>query len=339
MVVRFKQSSEKQDFRSRYDVYLNTAKRLAKYGKQSMIEEIIDHQKKFEEITGEPFVSRLIVIYGKVGMFQHARKLFDEMPSLNCPQTVYSFNALLSACIDCSEFDEFNHIVKELPPKLGITLDVVSYNTIMKGLCKMGALDSAAMVVDQMVEKGVSPSLVTFNTLLNAFYTKERFADGEATWKKMMMDDSVSPDVRSYNARILGLGMENRMEEAEELVNEMGRNGIETDVHSFIAMIKGCVKLDNLEGAKRWYEEIQKQEIAMNSAVFYTLVPFLCEKGDLQYAFEVCRGFLSGKVAVDGNVVQSVVDGLIKGQRDGEAEELVELGCANKYKLFVRREI
>ncbi|CAN0852546.1 Pentatricopeptide repeat-containing protein At3g13160, mitochondrial [Linum grandiflorum] len=203
----------------------------------------------------------------------------------------------------------------------------------------MGALDSAAMVVDQMVEKGVSPSLVTFNTLLNAFYTKERFADGEATWKKMMMDDSVSPDVRSYNARILGLGMENRMEEAEELVNEMGRNGIETDVHSFIAMIKGCVKLDNLEGAKRWYEEIQKQEIAMNSAVFYTLVPFLCEKGDLQYAFEVCRGFLSGKVAVDGNVVQSVVDGLIKGQRDGEAEELVELGCANKYKLFVRREI
>ncbi|CAN1319121.1 Pentatricopeptide repeat-containing protein At3g13160, mitochondrial [Linum perenne] len=334
MVVRFKESSEKTDFRSRYDVYLTTAKRLAKYHKHYMIEEIIEHQKKFTDIKNEQFVSRLIVVYGKVGMFRQARKLFDEMPSLGCEQTVYSFNALLSACIDCSLFDEFDCIVKELPKKIGITLDVVSYNTIMKGLCKMGALDAAAMVVDQMVEKGVSPSLVTFNTLLYAFYSKERFSDGEATWERMV-EMGVSPDVRSYNSRVLGLAFEKKMEEAGKLVNEMGSKGVEPDVHSFIAMIRGCVKDGDLEGAKGWYEEILKREIELNKTVFDVLVPFLCEKGDLRYAFEVCCRILDKKIAVDGNVVQSVVDGLVKGEKGEEAGELVQLGRANRYKIVV----
>ncbi|CAN1198600.1 Pentatricopeptide repeat-containing protein At3g13160, mitochondrial [Linum perenne] len=204
----------------------------------------------------------------------------------------------------------------------------------MKGLCKMGALDAAAMVVDQMVEKGVSPSLVTFNTLLYAFYSKERFSDGEATWERMV-EMGVSPDVRSYNSRVLGLAFEKKMEEAGKLVNEMGSKGVEPDVHSFIALIRGCVKDGDLEGAKGWYEVILKRDIELNKTVFDVLVPFLCEKGDLRYAFEVCCRILDEKIAVDGNVVQSVVDGLVKGEKGEEAGELVQLGRANRYKIVV----
>ncbi|CAI0468033.1 unnamed protein product [Linum tenue] len=85
-------------------VYLNTFRRLATHGEFSMIEEIVEHQKKFKDITRGKFVSRLIVICGRVGMFKQARKLFDELPGINCPRTVYSLNALLSACIDSEKW-------------------------------------------------------------------------------------------------------------------------------------------------------------------------------------------------------------------------------------------
>ncbi|CAL1372574.1 unnamed protein product [Linum trigynum] len=334
MVKRFKESSESQDFRSRFDVYLNSFKRLAKYGKFSLIEEIVEHQKKFEDITGEQFVSRLIVIYGRVGMFKQARKLFDEMPDLNCPRTVYSFNALLSACIDSGEFDQIDGIVKDLPPKLGITLDVVSHNTIMKGFCKMGALDSAASTLDEMMKKGVSPSVVSFNTLLNAFYRNGRFEDGESIWNRMAEMD-VAPDIISYNSRMLGLALVKRVEEAEKLIDEMGTKGIEPDGHSFSALIQGYVKDDNLEAVKRWYREIEKNELAPNKAIFKTLVPFLCEKSDLQLAFELCRDTFRAKCGVDVKSMQLVVDELTKESKVQEAEELVQLAKKNKYKLII----
>ncbi|CAN0852558.1 Pentatricopeptide repeat-containing protein At3g13160, mitochondrial [Linum grandiflorum] len=339
LVEKFKQSSRDHRFRTKIGVYEDVVRRLASAKCFNWVQEILEDQKQYSDMSKEGFNARLITLYGRAGMFPKARQVFDEMPGRDCERTALSFNALLSACLNSKRAEKVEELFKGLSKEMGIEPDVVSYNTLIKAYCEMESLDSALELIKEMEVKGLEPTLVTYNTLLHGLYANGRLDDGDKIWGQML-ERGLSPDIRSYNAKLLGLkASDNRMEEAEELVNEMGRNGIETDVHSFIAMIKGCVKLDNLEGAKRWYEEIQKQEIAMNSAVFYTLVPFLCEKGDLQYAFEVCRGFLSGKVAVDGNVVQSVVDGLIKGQRDGEAEELVELGCANKYKLFVRREI
>ncbi|CAN1319119.1 Pentatricopeptide repeat-containing protein At3g13160, mitochondrial [Linum perenne] len=334
LVEKFKKSSLEPRFRTKTGIYEDVVRRLASAKCFNWIEEILEDQKRFKDMSKEGFNARLINLYGKAGMFGKAREVFDEMPSRGCDRTTLSFNALLSACLNSKKVEKVEELFKELPKKIGITLDVVSYNTIMKGLCKMGALDAAAMVVDQMVEKGVSPSLVTFNTLLYAFYSKERFSDGEATWERMV-EMGVSPDVRSYNSRVLGLAFEKKMEEAGKLVNEMGSKGVEPDVHSFIAMIRGCVKDGDLEGAKGWYEEILKREIELNKTVFDVLVPFLCEKGDLRYAFEVCCRILDKKIAVDGNVVQSVVDGLVKGEKGEEAGELVQLGRANRYKIVV----
>ncbi|KAK1396500.1 hypothetical protein POM88_006363 [Heracleum sosnowskyi] len=48
------------------------------------MEDILEFQKQFEDITNERFMVRLISLYGKAGMFDNARKVFDEMPELKC---------------------------------------------------------------------------------------------------------------------------------------------------------------------------------------------------------------------------------------------------------------
>ncbi|CAL1397685.1 unnamed protein product [Linum trigynum] len=197
----------------------------------------------------------------------------------------------------------------------------------------MGALDSAASTMDEMVKEGVSPDVVSFNTLMSAFYRNGRFDDGESTWNRMAEMD-VAPDIVSYNSRMLGLALVKRTEEAEKLIDEMGTKGIEPDVHSFSALIQGYVKDDNLEAVKRWYGEIEKNGLAPFKANFETLAPFLCEMGELQLAFELCRETIRAKCAVDVKLMQFVVDELMKGSKVQEAGEIVQLG-KKKYKLVL----
>ncbi|KAJ6367585.1 hypothetical protein OIU78_000198 [Salix suchowensis] len=282
MVRRFKKLSQSSSFRSRYDIYAITVKRLIKYNRLSMINEILDHQKNFPDITNETFTAHLIYLYGKAGMFDHARQLFDEMPDLKCPRTVFTFNALLLACINARRFDEIKKLIVDLRSEMGITFDVVSYSIAINGFCKMGDLSSAEMVFDEM------------------------FADGERIWSRMV-EMNVVPDVRSYNAKLHALALEKRMKEAVE----------------------------DLEEAKQWYSEMRRYGCEPNRVTFQLLIPFLCEKGDVGFAVDICEEIFDKKWHARGEALQLVVNRLVMEAKIQDAEKLVQDGKKHKYELLI----
>ncbi|KAL6201057.1 hypothetical protein ACLB2K_024772 [Fragaria x ananassa] len=108
-----------------------------------------------------------------------------------------------------------------------------------------------------MEKKGVKPDVITFNKILDCLYGNQRFSDAEMIWG-VMVEKNVVPDIRSYNA-------------------------------NFNALIKGFVGEGNLEEAKQWYGELVKSGCAPDKWTFETLVPFACEKGDVEYGFELCK--------------------------------------------------
>lgn len=150
LIRKFKYLSKDPRFRCRHVNYESFVRRLSRTQQFSAIEDILEHQKIYPEIEDEGFVVRLISLYGKAGMFEQARKLFDEMPELNCDRTIISFNALLAACVNSKKYDKISEIFRELPGKLAIEPDVISYNTVIKALCEMGSLHSAVLAVKEM---------------------------------------------------------------------------------------------------------------------------------------------------------------------------------------------
>ncbi|XP_022777387.1 pentatricopeptide repeat-containing protein At1g55890, mitochondrial-like [Durio zibethinus] len=326
LVEKFKKYCEHGRFRNRNGIYEDTVRRLASAGRFRWIEEILEDQKKYKDISKEGFAARLIHLYGKAGMFAQAYKVFDEMPN----RGLLSFNALMGACVNAKKFDKVTGFFKELPEKLSIEPDLVSYNTVIKAFCEMGSLDSASLMLDEMEKKGVQPDLITFNTLLDGFFKKGRFVDGEKIWSKMV-DKNVEPDIRSYNTKLLGLVTEKRMEEAVNLVEEMRSKGGKLDVFTFNYMIRGFVNEGKLEEVKDWYSQIGKNDCAPDKLTFTMLVPFLCEKGDLRFAIEVCKEIFGGKKLVGAALLQRVVDELVKASKIEDAKEIVELGKSNTF--------
>lgn len=97
---KFKKACEAEWFRKNKAVYERTVRRLAAAKKFEWIEEILEEQKKYHNMSKEGFVARIINLYGRAGTFEQAQKVFDEIRERNCKRTVLSFNPLLNACVN-----------------------------------------------------------------------------------------------------------------------------------------------------------------------------------------------------------------------------------------------
>ncbi|XP_077254005.1 uncharacterized protein LOC143892971 [Tasmannia lanceolata] len=326
-VKKFKTFSQSYRFRGNVQFYQNAVRRLALAKQFSLIEEILEAQKKYINPSREGLGTCLISLYGKSGMFDLASKTFDELPQLKCPRTVKSFNALLTAALESKNFEKVGEIFNKFPSELSVTPNVVSYNILIQAFCKMGSLDSAFSVLEIMEDNGVSPDLITFNTLLNGFYVGNRISDAEMIWTKMEEHNCI-PDIISFNSRLRGLVSEGKMDNAIKLVDELKSKGPKPDVFSFNALIKGFCNDGNIEEAKKIYNELGKNGCNPNRWTFEMLVPCLCEKGDFDLAIKLCEESISHSCFIDVGILQGVIDGLAKESRITEAKKLADLGLS-----------
>ncbi|KAH0659870.1 hypothetical protein KY289_028618 [Solanum tuberosum] len=226
-----KSSSICPEFRRRRFNYDIAVHHLAKAKYLSGIEEIIEHQKQYPDIRDESFVGCFILLYGNAKMYDHACKLFDEMPQLDCQRTVYSFNVLLESCIRSERYDEIGLLFRELPEKLSIVPNLISYNVAMKALCKAGSVYSAVLLMDEIEKHGIKPDIVTCNTLLKALCDSKRFSEAENLWV-MMEKRNILPDICSYDIRLRGLLKVAEVSKAIQLFEEIVKKGFKPDKFS-----------------------------------------------------------------------------------------------------------
>ncbi|MCD7445883.1 hypothetical protein HAX54_015608 [Datura stramonium] len=331
IVDSIKNSSESPKFRQKLFHYETAVRQLSQAKYFSGIIDIIEHQKNYPDIRKEPFVVRLILLYGKAKMYDHARKLFDEMPQLNCPRTVFSFNALLEACLNSERYDQIRGLFLELPPKLSIEPDLVSYNTAIKALCRSGSLDSAVYLMDEIENHGIKPDIVTCNTILNAFHQSKRYSEAESLWL-MMEKRNIIPDLCSYNIKLISLVKANEVSKAIQFFDEILNKGFKPDTFSYNAMIKMFVTERNMEEVNAWYEKMIQNGFLPDNSTFRMLIIFACDAKNFDFALQLCKKAMESCQAIHYSVMQKVVDGLVEHSKIENARELVKL--AESYKSF-----
>ncbi|XP_010552369.1 PREDICTED: pentatricopeptide repeat-containing protein At3g13150 [Tarenaya hassleriana] len=331
---KFKKSCESDDFRQVHGIYSAFVRRLKGERKFSMIDEALQYQKKFEDIKSEDFVIRMMLLYGYSGMADQAHKLFDEMPELNCERTIKSFNALLSAYVNSRKYDEAMKVLREFPEKLGITPDLVSYNTMIKAFCRKGSSSDVLSIFEELETNGFEPDLITFNTMFEAFYSKGWISEGDKLWD-LMESRSLVPNIRSYNSRVRGLVKNKKIPDAVSLVDEMRGKGISPDIHTYNALISAYRGDDNVEEVMRCYEELKEKGHRPDAVTYCLIIPFLCQKGDLDRATEVSKEAIKRKILSRPDMFKPAIQGLVDQGKVDEAMELVKKSKLQGYFRYI----
>ncbi|KAL8042665.1 hypothetical protein ABFS82_09G069800 [Erythranthe guttata] len=318
LVKKYKSNSS--SFGGQLFIHKTTFLRLAKSGHFSSVRDVLDHNKLYPEAQNEAFTARLIYLYGEAKMLDHALQLFDEMPQLNCPRTVLSFNALLSACLTSASFDKAVELFQELPAKLSIKPNLISYTTAITASCKTGSLDTSISMLKEMDKNNVEPNTVTFNILLNAFYRSGRFSEAENLWN-LMEEKKVIPDLGCYNSRLLGMVNENRFSEAMVVFEGFEKKGLKPNIYTYNYLMKGFVDKGDMEEVKKWYGKIlESGNCRPDFITFRTLIPFACDNGDIDFARELYEKSVGLKINFPScKIMQEVIDKVVGQFKVGDA--------------------
>ncbi|KAG5552421.1 hypothetical protein RHGRI_010484 [Rhododendron griersonianum] len=167
-----------------------------------------------------------IVIRGlcRVGEVEKAFELFNDMGSFGCSPDVETYNALINGLSRVGEADRGLELLREVQSGNVFSPDVVTYTSVVSAYCKLGNMEMASSIYDEMISSGVKPSLITFNVLIDGFGKSGDMSSARSTYEKMLCCGCL-PDVVTFTSLIDGYCRSGKVDQGLKLLDEMnGRN-------------------------------------------------------------------------------------------------------------------
>lgn len=295
----------------------DTVSRLFGAGRLDYIENLLEHQKTLPQGRREGFVIRIIMLYGKAGMIDHAVNTFFDMDLYGCHRTVKSFNATLKVLAQTRNPEKIDSFLRDAPLKAGIKLDVYSLNIFIKALCEMETLDRAHIVLLEMENTGIQPDVITYTTLISAFYKINHFHIGNGLWNLMVLK-GCHPNLATFNARIQYLVNFGRAWDAYKLVRLMNSLSIASDGVTYNLLIKGFFRAGLVGMAKKVFSHLQRKGLQPNIKIYQTMIHYLWKAHEFDMAFTMAKDIMTKNMFPSIDTVQNLLEGL---QKSGEIDK------------------
>ncbi|KAL2234712.1 UNVERIFIED_CONTAM: Pentatricopeptide repeat-containing protein, mitochondrial [Sesamum indicum] len=299
----------------------DTVSRLAGAGRFDYIENLLEHQKTLPQGRREGFVVRLIMLYGRAGMTKHAVNTFCDMHLYGCKRTVKSFNAALKVLTQSRDLEAIESFLSDIPFRFGIELDVYSINIVIKAFCEMGILEKAYLVMVEMEKLGITPDVITYTTLIAAFYKVNRPEIANGLWNLMVLKGCL-PNVATFNVRIQFLVSKGRAWEANKLLAFMRRHKKFPELPDEVTynlVIKGFCRAGFSEMAMRVYSAFHNEGYKPNQKIYQTMIHYLCEAGDFDLAYSMCKDSMQKNWFPSVHTIYNLLEGL---RKDGKLDKL-----------------
>ncbi|CAN8240596.1 unnamed protein product [Cochlearia groenlandica] len=302
----------------------DTVSRLAGARRFDFIEDLLEHQKTLRQGRREGFIVRIIMLYGNAGMTKHALDTFYNMDSYGCKRTVKSFNAALKVLTLKPDLHTIQDFLRHVPSKYGVEIDAVSFNIVIKSACEMGFLDKAYLAMMEMESSGLKPDVVTYTTLISAFYKHDRHVIGNGLWNLMVLK-GCRPNLTTFNVRIQYLVNRGRAWDANDLLLLMPKLKMEPDNITYNMVIKGFFLAGFPEMADRVYTAMHGKGYKPNVKIYQTMIHYLCKAGKFDLAYTMCKDCMRKKWYPNLDTVGMLVKGLVKKGNLDQAKLIMEL--------------
>ena len=143
-------------------------------------------------------------VLARRGDYQQCVEVLELLEKNNCVIDNIVLNVVLHACVTANRFS----LAQDVFDKRRHLADVVSYNTMLKGVVSHTSYAVARSLFDEMLERGLTPTSITFNTLMNAAVREGKTAAESfkilAEMQKLN-DPAIQPD--KYTCSILVRGL------------------------------------------------------------------------------------------------------------------------------------
>ncbi|XP_038695596.1 pentatricopeptide repeat-containing protein At3g29230 [Tripterygium wilfordii] len=237
--------------------------------------QLIHNQIEKFGFRGDIYVpNSLIDCYSKCGALgvDAAMKLFTVMEE----RDVVSWNSMISGLAKLGRLAEARRLFDEMPER-----DIFSWNTILDGYVKAGDMNEAFQLFEIMPER----SVVSWSTMVLG-YSKA----GDMEMASTLFEAMPVQNLVTWTTIISGYAEKGLVKEANSFYNRMEGAGLRPDNATLISILGACAESGLLGLGKRVYDSIVRNRFNCSIAVSNSLINMYAKCGSLDEALSIFNG-------------------------------------------------
>ncbi|KAJ1688683.1 hypothetical protein LUZ63_012838 [Rhynchospora breviuscula] len=182
-----------------------------------------------DHVTYTTVISTLV----NAGCMEQAREAFDEMKDAQIPATRVTYNVLLKGYCKKFQLDRAKNLMCEMEARIGVCPNAVTYNILINGCLHIDDTAGALAYYNEMRDKGIAPTKVSYTTLMKAFAFSGQPKLAHQVFDEMANDPRVKIDIVAWNMLVFAYCKMGLVAEAKKVIEQMKENSIMPDVVTY----------------------------------------------------------------------------------------------------------
>lgn len=272
-------------------IYTTLMKGYMKAGRVADTVRMLEAMRHQEDSASHPdHVSYTTVISAlvKAGSMDRARQVLVEMTRIGVPANRFTYNILLKGYCQQLQIDKAKELIREMANDVGISPDVVSYNTLIDGCILVDDSAGALAYFNEMRTRGIAPTKISYTTLMKAFAFSGQPKLANKVFDEMLKDPKVKVDQVAWNMLVEGYCKMGLIEEAKKVVERMREHGYHPNVSTYGSLANGIALARKPGEALLLWNEVKERISAMGESNSSSPPPIKPDEGLLDTLADIC---------------------------------------------------
>ncbi|KAM0051706.1 putative tetratricopeptide-like helical domain superfamily [Helianthus debilis subsp. tardiflorus] len=325
----FKSGQKFGSFRVGDSTFYTLIENFAKAGDLSSLENVFIQMKHERRVFIEGNFILAFKAYNKANQAEKALDLFHKMWEKRVSPNVLTYNLIVKVLCKLGWVDRAIETFREMPFKKCVP-DVFTYCTLMDGLCKEDRIDEAVCLLDEMHVEGCLPTAATFNVLINGLCKKGDLARAAKVVENMFLKGCVPNEV-TYNTLIHGLCLKGKLDKAVSLLDRMVSNKCIPNDVTYSTLVNGLVKQGRAVDGVSLLISMEKRGHKINEYVYSTLINGFFKERKPELALKIWKDMINKGLKPNIVLYGTLVDGLCREKKPDKAKDIItemeKMGC------------
>ncbi len=235
----------------------------------------------------------LLRVFSRAHNFPMVYDIYLQMRgSPDVTPNLVAYNAMLDCCVKCKKCEVMELVFADMCAR--VAPDLISYSTLVKGLCDSGHVEKALALYDRIKAGGTEFDAVFFNTLLDGVSTR---SDSVVLARGLLRDMDarrISPTASTYSTLLKLYGKARDLEHTFEVYNEMIFRGMGPGIELCTWIMQTCVRSGRADKAIWVFGEMRARGLTPDRAAYNTIVGGCCQSKRFEACGILCEAASKG---------------------------------------------
>lgn len=273
----------------------------------------------------------------KLRKIEEILSLFTELKERKFTPTLFTYNRIMEALLEKSDFQEAWKIYNELETEL-FEGDLFTLCSLLK-IWKQARLGSTAtnnseeqakitkieLILNSYVLKESDFEELTLNNILENLISENKFALAEKLFQTALKLKQNCLSLYTYSIMIKAYGSENNFDKASEIMQKIEEAGLKANDVIYGCLLNCAVKCSKFDYIKKIWEQMKNNSVEPNCIIYSTLIKAYNKMKLYDVALEIFEK-ISHEEKINSNIIiyNAVLDVCVESKNLEKLKEIYE---------------